>query len=221
MITLLQIKAARALLGWNQENLALAAGLSLPSINNLERGIHSPRPDTLKSIQIACEKAGVQFLDNNGVSLRPTDYSFKVLNGPDFIKELDEDIIANMTSADQEILAFSYDERKWIELAGLHNHLYAKARDKINWREKILIPETADFIVCPEAAYRMLPDHFFDKLTYEVYADRLALIDFAAMRVTIITNTVIADSYRQQFLALWDIAKPPSKDWLKKTERWK
>lgn len=221
MITLLQIKAARALLGWNQEDLAVAAGLSLPSINNLERGIHSPRPDTLKSIQIACEKAGIQFLDNNGVSLRPTDYSFKVLNGPDFIKELDEDIIATMKSADHEILAFSYDERKWIELAGLHNHLYAEARDKINWREKILIPETADFIVCPETVYRMLPDHFFDKVTYEVYADRLALIDFAAMRVTIITNTVIADSYRQQFLALWDIAKLPSKDWLKKVERWK
>lgn len=221
MITLLQIKAARALLGWNQEDLAVAAGLSLPSINNLERGIHSPRPDTLKSIQIACEKAGIQFLDNNGVSLRPTDYSFKIFNGPDFIKEFDEDIIATMKSSDQELIAFSYDERKWMEFSGLYNHLYAEARDKINWREKILIPEIADFIICPDSAYRLLPTHFFGKLTYEVYADRLALIDFPANRVTLITSAPIAEGYRQQFQSLWDLAKPPSKDWLKKAERWK
>ncbi|MBP9868706.1 MAG: helix-turn-helix transcriptional regulator, partial [Alphaproteobacteria bacterium] len=48
MIVLTQIKAARALLGWTQENLAKVAKLSLPAVNNLERGLTTPRRETLE-----------------------------------------------------------------------------------------------------------------------------------------------------------------------------
>ncbi|HEY1096410.1 MAG TPA: helix-turn-helix transcriptional regulator, partial [Alphaproteobacteria bacterium] len=53
MITAEQIKAARALLNWKQSDLARESGVSLPSINNIERNIGSPRLDTLQSIQTA------------------------------------------------------------------------------------------------------------------------------------------------------------------------
>lgn len=63
MITPAQIRAARALIGWKQTDLATAAGVSEMSIKNIERGITDPRVSTLMAMQRALESAGVVFLD--------------------------------------------------------------------------------------------------------------------------------------------------------------
>jgi transcriptional regulator with XRE-family HTH domain len=51
MITKEQIKAARALLNWNQQKLAEATSISKTAIANIERGQASPRIASLKSIK--------------------------------------------------------------------------------------------------------------------------------------------------------------------------
>jgi transcriptional regulator with XRE-family HTH domain len=61
MIDPAQIRAARALLGWSQHQLALAAGLSRPSIDNFEHERFQPRPRTIKAILAALNHAGVEF----------------------------------------------------------------------------------------------------------------------------------------------------------------
>lgn len=63
MLTPGQIRAARALLGWKQTDLATASGVSEISIKNIERGVTDPRASTLRAIQSAFEEAGVIFLD--------------------------------------------------------------------------------------------------------------------------------------------------------------
>jgi|GraSoiStandDraft_40_1057318.scaffolds.fasta_scaffold1486388_1 transcriptional regulator with XRE-family HTH domain len=63
MITAGQIRAARALIGWKQTDLAKASKISEISIKNIERGVTDPRYRTLEAIQIAFEKAGVVFLE--------------------------------------------------------------------------------------------------------------------------------------------------------------
>ena len=63
MITPAQIRAARALLGWNQIQLAAAAGLTEITIKDLERGLANPRPSTLDRIQQAFDEAGVVFFE--------------------------------------------------------------------------------------------------------------------------------------------------------------
>jgi DNA-binding XRE family transcriptional regulator len=77
MITPAQIRAARALVGWKQTDLANASGVSEMSIKNIERGATDPRASTLLSLQTALEGAGVVFLDpgvqrdgGHGVRLR-------------------------------------------------------------------------------------------------------------------------------------------------------
>ena len=69
MISIEQIRAARGLLGWSQTELAAAAGLSLPTIKRLER-VEGDGPavsaDARKSVQSALEKAGVEFIPENG-----------------------------------------------------------------------------------------------------------------------------------------------------------
>ena len=63
-----QIKAARALLGWSQENLAAASGVSVPTVKRLEAadGPLGGRPETGKKLRTALEKGGIEFLDENG-----------------------------------------------------------------------------------------------------------------------------------------------------------
>jgi transcriptional regulator with XRE-family HTH domain len=63
MITAGQIRAARALIGWKQVDLAKKSGISEISIKNIERGVTDPRYRTLEAIQAAFEKAGVVFLE--------------------------------------------------------------------------------------------------------------------------------------------------------------
>ena len=68
MISTRQIKAARALLGWSQADLAQHSSVSEPTIARLESvdGPVAGRPSTAEKIRAALEKAGIEFIDENG-----------------------------------------------------------------------------------------------------------------------------------------------------------
>lgn len=62
MITPRQIRAARALLGWSQQQLADKAIVSINALARLERGKVDPRMSTLMAVHKALTEAGVEFL---------------------------------------------------------------------------------------------------------------------------------------------------------------
>ena len=68
MLSIRQVKAARALLAWSQSDLARASGVSEPTIARLESvdGPVGGRADTGAKLQAALEAAGVIFIDENG-----------------------------------------------------------------------------------------------------------------------------------------------------------
>jgi transcriptional regulator with XRE-family HTH domain len=67
-VTTRQIKAARALLGWSQADLAQRSGVSEPTIARLEAvdGELGGREGTTEKIRIAIEIAGIEFIQDNG-----------------------------------------------------------------------------------------------------------------------------------------------------------
>ena len=67
-VSIRQVKAARALLGWSQERLAAAADISIPTVKRLEAqdGLLGGRAATGARIQLALEQAGIKFIDENG-----------------------------------------------------------------------------------------------------------------------------------------------------------
>ena len=67
-VSIRQIKAARALLAWSQEELAAAADVSVPTIKRLEAsdGPLGGRSETGEKIRKALQVAGVKFIDENG-----------------------------------------------------------------------------------------------------------------------------------------------------------
>jgi hypothetical protein len=65
------IRAARALLRWEQRDLANASAVSLPTIKRLESrpGVLAAHGSTLAALRKAIESAGVEFIDENGGGL--------------------------------------------------------------------------------------------------------------------------------------------------------
>ena len=63
MITSAQIRAARALLGWRQIDLARKAHISFNTLNKIEAELVDPRASTLRAIQRALEQAGIEFIE--------------------------------------------------------------------------------------------------------------------------------------------------------------
>jgi Helix-turn-helix domain len=68
LITIRQVKAARALLGWSQADLAKHSGVSVPTIARLESadGELGGRGDTVRKIHSALDASGVEFINENG-----------------------------------------------------------------------------------------------------------------------------------------------------------
>ena len=66
MITIEQIRAARGLLGWSQSDLSEASKTATKTIADFERGAREPYPRTLEDVRGALEKAGVEFIAENG-----------------------------------------------------------------------------------------------------------------------------------------------------------
>jgi transcriptional regulator with XRE-family HTH domain len=70
MITAAQLRAARALAGMDQRDLAAASGLSLPTIQRMEasEGVIRGNVDSLMKLIAALEAAGVELINEGAVS---------------------------------------------------------------------------------------------------------------------------------------------------------
>ena len=70
MITAAQLRAARALVGMDQRDLAAASGLSLPTIQRMEasEGVIRGNVDSLMKLIAALELAGVELINEGAIS---------------------------------------------------------------------------------------------------------------------------------------------------------
>jgi predicted transcriptional regulator len=67
-VSIRQIKAARALLSWSQDDLAKHSGVSAPTVKRLEaaEGDIGGRAETGETLVAALQQAGVEFIPENG-----------------------------------------------------------------------------------------------------------------------------------------------------------
>ncbi len=72
VLSVRQVKAARALLAWSQGDLAEASGVSEPTIARLEAvdGRLGGRADTTDKLRAALEAAGVEFTNGDAPGVR-------------------------------------------------------------------------------------------------------------------------------------------------------
>ncbi len=206
MITIQQIKAARALLEWTQEDLAQASGLSKPSINTLERRIANPKIETMLTIQRCLEEAGVEFLEG-GVKTTSFALKTKVFEGSDSLLLLLNDIFETLKGTDKELMIAGIDESKYQSLGGKHVLEQINKRIKYGIKTKLLSCEGDRNFIEPIEHYRWVPKDFFSRTPYYVYDNKYAILLWGPpQKIVLIENQEIAETFRQQFLALWDVA---------------
>jgi transcriptional regulator with XRE-family HTH domain len=65
-VTAGQIRAARGLIGWSQDELATQSKIGRATIADFESGKRQPYEATLSALRLALETAGVEFIAENG-----------------------------------------------------------------------------------------------------------------------------------------------------------
>ncbi|MFY9657098.1 MAG: helix-turn-helix transcriptional regulator [Methylocystis sp.] len=70
VVSIAQLRAARAMLGWTRRRLAAAARVHRQSIGDIEAGRVEPQRGTEQRLVAALKKAGVVFAENGMVGIK-------------------------------------------------------------------------------------------------------------------------------------------------------
>ena len=205
MITIEQIKAARALLGWNQQDLADASGTSKPAIANLERRLSSPRAETLVGIQSAMEEAGIEFIEGPGVRFNSDILKVQVFKGSDSLQRLWDDIYDSLKRGEEKLI-FGVDEEFFQQVKGFDKFIERSHNKGLKGR--LLVKEGDKNRPDPTAEYREIPAELFENVPFYVYKNKYAILLWEPEpTVVLIENRAIAETYRKQFNKMWDGAE--------------
>lgn len=212
MISIEQIKAARALLDWTQNDLAKESGLSKPSINTLERRLSNPKKDTMDAIQRALENAGVEFTKGPGVRLKSVVINTAIFEGEDSLIRLLNDIFDTLNGTDKELMIAGIAEGDYREKGGERVLKCIKKRIKHGIKTKLLSCEGDTNFIEPIEHYRWVPKEFFSHIPYYIYGDKYAILLWGPpKKVVLIENKEIAAGFRVQFEGFWNAGKIPEK----------
>lgn len=70
-----QIRAARAILGWNREDLLKASGISMSALLRMEKDEVDSRSSTQRKVYLALTQKGIEFIEREdgafGLVLKP------------------------------------------------------------------------------------------------------------------------------------------------------
>ncbi len=206
-----QIRAARALLNWNQSQLADISGIARSSIKNIENDITAPRIDSAFAIQQAFENHGVEFLPGSGVRMR--NEMVTVLEGSDANDRLLDDVYNTLRDTGGEVLItglkeFADPESEDFQRVAAH----VKRLSAVKATERVLLEEGDTNFISPWECYRWIPKEYFSPTPIQLYGNKLALISWGPpQQIVIIENPLFANSFRDLFNFTWDRAVLPPK----------
>lgn len=211
MLTIEQCRAARGLLGWTQQDLADASGLSKTAINNFEKGHSDIKMESLRAIRLAFENADIEFTGQDG--LRKRSEHTKILRGQNALDELLGDIHETVKTHGGEILISHVDNR----LSGLINtqllfdHLDVLKKHKIH--ERVLCAQGTKTVLSPGDECRWLPRSTISAApAIFIYGPKVAFELWDHAMIIILNNPEASNAERARFDHVWNNAEIPASD---------
>ncbi len=212
-ITASQIRGARAILGWSQDELAEKSHLSIATIRKIETGHISPRGKTNDDIRGTFENAGLEFIEPGGVRHKPQDVI--VYQGSEGYISFFEDIHQTAQTKGGDIVAV-YPSEIPFGFLGLQEYQqsYLDRMSAIKHKAKvknILTENMTPLWTSPYIEHRLLAKQYVDTVSFHVYDDKCGFFIFhtdPSPKITVIKSKEIADAFRQQFYSMWDKATP-------------
>jgi transcriptional regulator with XRE-family HTH domain len=207
MITPDQIRAARALKGWSQGELAARTGLAVPTIANIEIGKQEPSVKTMDKIVHAFEINGIEFITDRGVQKRRN--QTRVFRGVKDFSKFYQDIYETLREKGGEVVVANADEREFLSYLddeSILNHQINMRNLADTIKYKILIKEgDVYFAGNSYAEYRWTPEKDFQSIPFYVYGNKLAIILWLdEPLVFLIESDEASDIYREKFSTLWE-----------------
>ncbi len=210
-ITIEQIKAARALLKWNQKELAAHAGLHDDQVHSFESG-RTRSLEVLEAIQKAFADEGIEFM-TGGVRKRVA--QIKAYDGVEGFRAFMDDVYETVKEHGGMICVHNVAPNNWIKWLGrewnaFHTSRMQKIDKKFDFR--ITIKENDNNLIGKHAEYRWLPERSWNDQSFYAYGDKLALMLFEEedVNIRVIHNQQFADGFRSLFCLAWDHIPPIS-----------
>ena len=206
MATIEQIRAARALLGWSQGELAERAGLSQTGIARIEGGTSQPNTATVVKIVNSFTGAGLEFIDGG---VRMVKDRLVIFEGPDSVRQLQDDVYSVLRKSGGEVLLLGIDELT-PEEGEDYNYTVSHIRrlQDAGASERILIRKGTSNFLAPRSWYRWIPEKYFSPHTIYVYGTKVALLLRAPhYRVLLLDNQYFSESLTAFFNFVWDQAE--------------
>lgn len=206
-ITTAQIRGARGILNWSQQDLAQRTGISATSIGSIENGQTTPRESTLQTIRKTLENAGIEFIGLEGIRQRSNDV--RIYRGQEGFKEFYDDIYNVVRENPSEIYVSNVDERLFVRILGDYAKIHVERIKALkNIRYKILTREGDNYLPgSAYAEYRWIPKELFASVPFYVYGNKLAIMIFETEpSVIVLQYASIANAYRIQFNDMWNRA---------------
>lgn len=203
MMTTAQLKAARALLDWTQQDLAKAAGIHLNVINNLERGTTNPRQNTVERLKKTLEDNGIVFIGTRGVERQRKTIIINKLEGDLFLRALTDDILANVKGPENEVLSTLSDIRNFSDHDANGQQHYHNEKLARGFKERLITRAVPGFYPRNASQYRVLDAAFLGPVDTIIYTDRVAFIFWPEQEIVIMKGEALAQTQRRLFEALW------------------
>lgn len=213
MITPDQIRAARALKGWSQTDLAERTGLAVPTIANIEISKQEPGVKTIDKIVRAFDVNGIEFIGDRGVQCK--EQNTQVFKGQEQFRLFYDVIYCALKNNNEDVLVGNVDEKEFVRFLDEETLLlHVKRMQELNAHYKILLcEEDYYFPVTVYAEYRWVKKEDFSSIPFYVFADKLAIILWLdEPLVFLINDAKAANVYKEKFLEQWKNAKKPPKN---------
>lgn len=208
-----QIRAARALLNWSQEDLATTAKLSVATIRKLELGHISPRGETTRNIRLSFENAELEFLEPDGVRRRPEE--IKIYQGHEEVRDFYDDVYETMRKSGGDMVILNpSDKTHFLDIIGDYCAFHTERMVtllKSNPVKKILTEDIKNLLATGYVEYRHMSKHYINPVPFYIYGDKYAIIMTEVTpspKIMVIQSRNLADAYRQQFYSMWEKATP-------------
>ena len=207
MITKEQIRAARGWLGWSQVDLARESGVGENTIYNIECGeTTDPRKGTVRDIELAFLRHGVEFKPDGGIG--PRTVSIIRFEGEGWYLRLLDDVYKTlMDKKDGELLFFGSDDRASPEEV---NGRIRKMRNAgIKMRQ--LVEEENTYLLGPVKEYRYISKKNFKNNVTIVYGDKVAVCTANNTMAMVFDDKPMSEAWGRLFEELWDNLKQPTR----------
>lgn len=202
MTTIEQCRGARGILGWTQQDLADASGLSKTAINNFEKKHSDIKAESLKAIRMAFESADIEFIGEQGVSKKQE--NTRILRGDNILNDLVDDIHQTLTQQKSDILIANVDSNLQGRITSqkLFQHIdFLKTHDI---QERIISTENITHILSPSDECRYFPgQNSTNSITTYIYGGKVAIELWKQSMIIIINSADASAAERERFENLW------------------